>query len=277
MIIDSHQHFWEYKPSKDSWIDESMNAIRKDFLPKDLKDTYVRHNIDGCIAVQAEQSEEENQLLLDLAHKNPFIRGVVGWLDLCAYDINEKLAKFSSYPLFKGVRHILQSEQKGFTERKQFQNGIAKLGQFNLTYDILVYPNQLEESLALVQKFPNQPFVLDHMGKPDIKSGKIEDWKKKVELLAECKNVFCKLSGMVTEADWYNWSFQDLKPYVDVIFDSFGTDRILFGSDWPVCLLAAEYEEVFEVTQKFIKSLSDVEQALIMGGNAAKVYKLDLS
>lgn len=276
MIIDSHQHFWKYDPVRDSWIDDSMKELRRDFLPKDLAPLLKNNGIDGCVAVQANQSENETEFLLNLAQNNTFIKGVVGWVDLRADNIEERLEHYSSNNLFKGIRHIVQAESDDFMLGKKFQNGISLLKQFDLTYDILVFPSQLRAAIQLVNKFPNQKFIIDHMAKPTIKNGKMVDWKKGIELLVRSQNVYCKVSGMVTEADWKNWKKGDFTKYLDVIFDTFGVDRILYGSDWPVCLLAAEYELQLEIIGEYITKYSAEDKEKIMGGNAINFYNLNL-
>lgn len=276
MIIDSHQHFWKYDPVRDSWIDESMKELRRDFLPKDLAPLLKNNGIDGCVAVQADQSENETEFLLNLAQNNTFINGVVGWVDLRADNIEERLEHYSSNNLFKGIRHIVQAESDDFMLGKKFQNGISLLKQFDLTYDILVFPSQLSAAIQLVNKFPDQKFIIDHMAKPTIKNGKMVDWKKGIELLARSQNVNCKVSGMVTEADWKKWRKEDFTKYLDVIFDTFGVDRILYGSDWPVCLLAAEYELQLEIIGEYITKYSAEDKENIMGGNAINFYNLNL-
>ncbi len=276
MIIDSHQHFWKFNSSKDAWIDDSMVAIRRDFLPKDLEPIYNRYNISGCIAVQADQSEKETEFLLECAGKYAFIKGVVGWVDLLDEDVTLRLAHFSKNNGLKGIRHILQAEPEGFMLRPEFQNGISKLSIFNLVYDLLVYPGQLEDCIELVKKFPRQTFVLDHIAKPFIKSKRLKKWKTQLLELARQPNVNCKLSGMVTESDWKKWKMEDFKPYLDVVFKAFGPHRILFGSDWPVCLLAANYGQTLEIAHSYIKTFSKEEQDAIMGGNAIRIYNLNI-
>lgn len=275
MIIDSHQHFWRFHPVRDSWIDDTMKIIQRDFLPSDLEPVLKNNNVDGCIAVQADQSEDESNFLLNLAEENDFIKGVVGWVDLCDLNVDERLAHFSQSPYFKGVRHILQAEKPEFMLKEAFLNGIGKLSLFDLTYDILVFPHQLKSSIALVSKFPDQKFVLDHLAKPPIKSGKLGDWKNEIKELAKHTNVHCKLSGMVTEANWGKWAKEDFTPYLDVIFESFGTDRIMYGSDWPVCLLSGNYTEVLSITTNYIDQLSIQEQSQVMGLNAHEFYGLN--
>jgi L-fuconolactonase len=274
MKIDAHQHFWKYDPILYAWIDDSMKILRKDFLPQDLKPILNANQMDGCIAVQADQSETETDFLLDCASKNPFIKGVVGWLDLRAENIEERLAHYSKNKLFKGVRHIVQAEANDFMLGKDFQNGISKLEQFNLTYDILIVPPQMEAAIALVNKFPNQKFVIDHMAKPYIKTGEIEEWETKMKALAKAPNVFCKVSGMVTEADLNHWKVSDFKSYLDVVFNAFGIDRVLYGSDWPVCLLAAEYKEQLHIVKNYLKDFSKEDQSKVFGGNAINFYNI---
>ncbi len=274
MRIDSHQHFWKYDPVKNAWIDESMKVIRKDFFPEHLKPILQAAKIDGCVAVQADQSEAETTFLLDFAHKNDFVKGVVGWVDLLADNVEERLAYFAPDKDLKGIRHIVQSEPDDFMLRKDFQHGISKLHQFGLVYDILVFPTQLPASIALAEKFPDQPFVLDHIAKPYIKDKKIDGWEKDIRELARFPHVQCKVSGMVTEADWSNWKKEDFTPYLDVIFDAFGTERIMYGSDWPVCLVAAEYQQALSILEDYISDFSEVDKAKVMGENAAKFYNL---
>jgi len=274
MRIDCHQHFWNYDPIRDSWIDNTMQVIRKDFLPINLKPILDQNGIDGCIAVQADQSELETEFLLDLANKNSFIKGIVGWVDLCDSKVESRLEHYSKNSLFKGVRHILQGENSEFMLRDDFQRGIGLLEKFNLTYDILVFFNQLEVVLELVEKFPNQSFVIDHIAKPEIKDGKIEFWKKHITKIAKYPNVYCKISGMVTEADLKEWKTADITPYLDVVFQSFGTNRIMYGSDWPVCLLAAEYKEQLQLVLNYMTRFSKEEQTLVMGVNAVKFYNI---
>ena len=274
MRIDSHQHFWKFNPVRHAWIDSSMQNIAKDFLPKDLKPLLETNLLDGCIAVQADQSETETQFLLRLAEENSFIKGVVGWVDLSAEDLSQRLEVFSKNTLFKGVRHVLQAEKEGFMLKDPFLRGISELKNFNLTYDILIYPNQLEEARVLIEKNPDQPFVLDHLAKPYIKHQKIKNWASDIKELAKYKNVYCKLSGMVTEADWNHWQFENFKKYLSVAFDTFGSDRLMFGSDWPVCLLAGSYEHVVKIIDLFIEDLNPKEKNNIMGGNACNFYNL---
>lgn len=274
MIIDSHQHFWKYDPVRDTWIDTSMDSIRKDFLPKDLLPILKENKIDGCIAVQADQSETETEFLLQCAEKNPFIKGVVGWVDLTANNLEERLEYYASNPLFKGIRHIVQAENDDYLLRDDVQNGIGKLLKYDLAYDILVFPNQLPSAIAIVEAFPNQKFILDHIAKPTISKAISEIWVHNIKQLSTHKNVYCKLSGMVTETINFKFKEDDFKPYIDVIFKAFGPDRIMFGSDWPVCLLAANYDKVLKIVNDYLENQSIEVKNNILGKNAIKIYNL---
>jgi len=275
MIIDSHQHFWHYEPVKHEWIDDEMAAIRKDFLPADLKKVYQENGIDGCVAVQADQTLEETDFLLDLASKHDFIKGVVGWVDLRANNIEEVLQKYSTSKKLKGFRHVVQGEpDHNFLLTANFLNGIKALEKHNFAYDILVFPHQLGAVLEFVKRFPNQKFVIDHIAKPYIKDGFYEGWAVLMKEIANQENVYCKVSGMITEADYKSWTEEQLKPYLDLVFNAFGTERIMFGSDWPVCLVAGNYFEVKTIVTNFIDGFSKTEQEAIMGKNAIQFYNL---
>ena len=274
MRIDSHQHFWKFDPIRDAWIDASMEKIARDFLPEDLKPLLDQSKIDGCVAVQADQSETETDFLLDLAGRYDFVKGVVGWVDLRSPQLSERLEHYCNNSFFKGVRHIVQAEKDGFMLQESFLKGIQQLKDFNLTYDILIFPHQLEEAVALVKKNPEQAFVLDHIAKPYIKDKKIDQWAKHINQLAVHQNVYCKLSGLLTEADWNHWQEEDFTAYLTVIMEAFGTDRLMYGSDWPVCLLAGSYPHVVRIVENFISSLSTDDQKKIMGQNAHHFYNL---
>ena len=274
MRIDSHQHFWHFDPVRDSWINEDMSVLKRDFLPEDLEPLLKENNFEGCIAVQADSSEKETEFLLNLAERNSFIKGVVGWLDLCSDTIEGRLEYFSKFEKLKGLRHIVQSEQKGFMLRADFQRGISALEKYKLTYDILIYPNQLEEAILLVEKFPNQQFILDHCAKPYIKDGKIKVWKSLIEELSAIDNVACKVSGLTTEADWTTWQKQQFEPYFEAIFDCFGTEKTIFGSDWPVSLLAGNYSTTLSLVENYIQKFTKSEQQQIMGLNAKNLYDI---
>ncbi|MFT4203542.1 MAG: amidohydrolase family protein [Chitinophagaceae bacterium] len=273
--IDSHNHFWQYDAIRDSWIADDMNVVRRDFLPEDLEPVLKECNIDGTVAVQASCSEAETEFLLNLARQNDFIRGIVGWVDLKGADIEERLSHYSKEKKVKGFRHILQMEDvEGYLNNKNFLHGISLLDKYGFTYDILVYHYQLKYVEAFVEHFPSQRFVVDHLAKPDIKTGAVGIWGKEITALAKHDNVYCKISGMVTEADWKEWNPEHLKPYLDVAVQAFGTDRILFGSDWPVCLVAASYKDWLKVLEDYFADFSSDENANIFGGNASRLYRL---
>ena len=275
MTIDAHQHFWHFDPVRDAWIDEGMEAIRRDFLPEDLQPVLAQNNIDGCVAVQAAQDDAETEFLLKLAAENDFIKGVVGWIDLQADDLAAQLEKYQGQKLLKGFRHVLQGETEDFMLRPAFARGVEMLQHHGYTYDILIFPNQLPNAAKLVAQCPEQPFALDHLAKPYIKAGKIDDWKKDLQKLAAHENVMCKISGLVTEADYQSWTYGQLLPYLDAAFEAFGPDRLLFGSDWPVCLVAAEYHEVKGILEKYLTPFSENEKAKIFGLNAMRFYSID--
>lgn len=269
--IDSHQHFWEYDPIRDTWISDEMEVIRHDFLPKDLKPLLDANGIDACIAVQADQSEKETDFLLKLASENSFIKAVVGWIDLCAPNIDERLTYYAQYPILKGFRHILQSEPPEFMLKPEFRRGLKALKYHDFTYDVLVYPQHLPTFFKIMD---DQAFVIDHLAKPDIKNGIFEPWFKHMKAIASFENVYCKLSGMVTEADLKNWRKDDIFPFLDKVMELFGPKRLMFGSDWPVCKLAIEYSELCELVAEYLETLSQTEQELIWGKNAFSFYKL---
>ena len=274
MIIDSHQHFWNYDPIRDSWIDDSMSIIRKNFLPKDLEPILIENGVDGCIAVQADQSELETQFLIDCACSNSFIKGVVGWVDLTSKNIDNRLNHFSLNPSFKGVRHIVQAEKKNYLLRKDVQNGISKLKEYNLTFDLLIYPHQIMNAVELVKKFSDQTFILDHIAKPNISKPVSDEWKYGIKLLSENHNVSCKISGMVTETNNFKFNNNDFTPFLDIIFNYFGSERIMFGSDWPVCLVAASYNQTIKIIHNYLENCSKKIKDNIMGNNAVKIYNL---
>lgn len=272
--IDAHQHFWKYSPVKDAWITDDMKVIQRDFLPEDLAPVLASNGIDGCVAVQADQSEEETRFLLSLADEHDFIKGVVGWIDLRADNLSERLTFFSKYKKLKGFRHIIQGEPAGFMLDPKFIQGVKTLADFNFTYDLLVYHHQLPEAIQFVQQLPEVKIVVDHLAKPSIRTGDIAAWKRDIVSLAAYNNIHCKVSGMVTEADWQSWKPSDFIPYLDVLFNAFGADRILYGSDWPVCLLAASYKQQLSIAQTYLSTFSEHEKLLVMGGNARKFYNL---
>ena len=274
MRIDAHQHFWRYSPDTHAWIDDSMAALRRDFLPHDLEPLLRAAGFDGCIAVQATQDVAETEWLLALADEHALIRGVVGWVDLCAPDVRAQIARIASHPRLSGVRHVVQDEPDGFMLRDDFRRGIAALAEFDLAYDILIYARQLPEALRLVEAFPSQRFVIDHIAKPSIRTHEIDAWRRDITAIARRPNVYCKLSGMVTEADWRAWTAEDLAPYIDAALDAFGPDRLMIGSDWPVCTLAAPYATVMEVATARIAAHSPHALDVTLGATAANFYHL---
>jgi len=272
-IIDAHQHFWRYEPARHGWISDAMAVLKRDFLPADLNRELQANQIDASIAVQADQSQGETLFLLDLAKQCPTIAGVVGWVDLCADDLREHLESFSRHDKLCGFRHVVQDEPDDrFLLRNSFVRGIAGLREFDFTYDILIYPRQLPAAIELVAKFPEQPFVIDHMAKPPIKSGEAAAWAGHMREIAAAPHVFCKLSGMITEADWGHWKEGDFRPYLDIVFEAFTLDRLMFGSDWPVCLLAGTYGQVKHLIEHYVQNLSNSEKENIFGSNAARFY-----
>jgi L-fuconolactonase len=275
MRLDSHQHFWEYDPAEYPWITEKLARIRRSFLPPDLEPELNRAGIDGCIAVQARQTIEESRWLLGLADRYDFIKGVVGWVDLRAPDVEKDLETLARHPKFVGVRHVAQDEPDDrFLVGKDFLRGISKLKQFDLAYDILIFPKQLPAAIELVNRFPEQRFVLDHIAKPVIREKLMEPWRTQIRELAKASNVMCKLSGMVTEANWDGWREEDFFPYLDLVAEAFGLDRLMFGSDWPVCLLSGEYQKVYGIVMNWQRE-QDVKDAVgLMGDNCARFYQL---
>ncbi len=274
--IDAHQHFWQYHPQRHSWINDQMAILKQDFLPADLERIFQENDVQGCIAVQADQSEEETDFLLGLATKYSIIKGVVGWIDLCADNVEERLQYYSKFPMVRGFRHIVQDEpDPNFMLKEAFQRGISCLEKYGFTYDILIYPTQMEAALKTIQNFPNQKFVIDHLAKPYIKKGQTPGWEKHMIAFAESPNVYCKVSGMVTEADWKNWRYENFVPWLDVVFSAFGTDRIMYGSDWPVCLLAGTYAKVKQIIKRYLEPFTKEQQAKIWGMNAIHFYDIE--
>ena len=273
--IDAHQHFWRFDSVRDSWIDDSMKLIQRDFLPPDIEPLLRQNGFTGCVVVQSDQSATENDFQLANADQHDFIKGVVGWVDLQAENVEERLDYYSQFKKLKGFRHVLQSDPKrDLMLQPSFKQGISLLSKYGFTYDLLIFPDQLKYATELVKQFPDQPFVLDHIAKPSIKSGDVEAWKYDIIKLAGNRNVYCKISGMVTEADWQHWKQEDFKPYLDVVVNAFGVERVMFGSDWPVCLVAASYHKVFTIVQQYFSSFTKNEQGKFFGGNASWFYNL---
>jgi len=275
MRIDSHQHFWHYDPGRDGWITKEMAVLKRDYLPAELNEQMHANRIDRCVAVQVDQSETETQFLLNLTDQHPEIAGVVGWVNLLDKNVGARLEHWSAFEKLRGFRHIVQAEPDDrFMLGKDFLHGISCLARHNFTYDILIYARQLPAASELARRFPSQKFVVDHIAKPAVKAKEIDSWARDIRTLAGSSNVHCKVSGLVTEADWRSWSTDDLKPYLDVVFEAFGTDRLMFGSDWPVCLLAASYSQVNNVVEQYTRDLSASEKEKIFGLNAARFYGL---
>lgn len=276
MRIDAHQHFWHYDPREFGWISDAMPVLQRDYMPPDLKPLLERNTIQGSVAVQARQSEEETTFLLELAERYDFVRGVVGWVDLRSPQVGAQLQKYSAHKKLRGIRHLVQDEADDrFMLLPDFSRGLSLLADFNLTYDLLLHPRHLPVAVEVVKQFPRQRFVVDHIAKPFIKDGIVTPWADGMRALARFDNVYCKVSGMVTEAAWQKWKRDDFKPYLDVVFDCFGVDRLMFGSDWPVCTLSASYDEVVGIVQDYIRDFPNDKQEKFFGMNAADFYGLE--
>ena len=273
MRIDAHQHFWRYRRETHGWISDAMAVLKRDFLPSELEPLLRAQGFDGCVAVQAAQTLEETRFLLELAERHPFVRAVVGYVDLVSPDLEHQLESLARHPRLRGVRHIAQDEpDERWLARPDVVRGIGVLRRHGLSYDILVHARQLPAAVELVRQLPDQPFVLDHLGKPEVRSGRLEPWRSEVRRLAAQGTVSCKLSGLVTEADWAGWAAGDFRPYLEVALEAFGPGRLMIGSDWPVCLLAGDYARVVGLARDFVGSLSADEQAAILGANALRFY-----
>jgi L-fuconolactonase len=273
--IDTHQHFWRYNPREYAWMGTGKESLRRDQLPADLAPLLQQASVSGTVAVQARQTVEESRWLLELADQNPFIFGVVGWVDLRSPSVDADLENFSRHRKFCGVRHVVEDEPDDwFLLGDDFVRGIGKLARSNLKYDLLLYPRQLPAAVRLVERFHDQPFILDHISKPFIKDRKIEPWASDIRRLAAMPNVACKISGMVTEADWASWKPLDFTPYLDIVLECFGPKRLMVGSDWPVCTLAGDYSSVMKLAGDYISKLSPDEQAAVWSGNARRWYGL---
>jgi len=275
MRIDSHQHFWKFDPIRDAWINESMATIQRDFYPEDLEPILKKHYIDGCVSVQADQSEAETKFLLELAEKHDFIKGVVGWVDFMHPHARERIAQYAENKKMKGMRHVLQGEpDRAYMLNPQFMKGIAALKNYDLAYDILVFPDQLGYTNQFIKNISGVRFVIDHIAKPDIKNQNIDKWEHSMRLIAQHENAWCKISGMITEADWKNWQYDDFVPYLDIVFEAFGANRVMFGSDWPVCNVAGGYDKMIGIVEQYTAKLSADEQCRFWGLNAIEFYKL---
>ena len=273
MKIDSHQHFWKYNPAHQVWMTDEMAVLRRNYLPDELAPLLKTIQFDGTIAVQARQMVEETEWLLELSDQHDFIKGVVGWVDLRSLKLREQLEKYAKHPKLVGVRHVVHDEANdNFMLLPEFRRGIAQLRKFGLTYDLLLFPKHLPVAVKLVAEFPNQPFVLDHIAKPGIREGLLSPWRENLQQLAEFPNVFCKLSGLVTEAKWKQWQPEDFHRYLDIVFAAFGTERLMIGSDWPVCTLSGDYASAMRVVTDYVRRFAPAVRDAILGGNCARFY-----
>ena len=275
MRLDSHQHFWHYSPTEHTWMTDEMAILKRAFLPHDLQPLLASIHFDGSVAVQARQNLEETRWLLELADQHDFIKGVVGWVDLRSEDLGHQLERFAAHPKLVGVRHIVHDEpDDNFMLRPDFRRGISQLKEFDLTYDLLLFPRHLKVAVKLVEEFPEQPFVLDHLAKPKIAEQLFSPWQEDLHQLAKLPNVTCKLSAMVTEAKWNQWRPSDFHRYLDITCAAFGWSRLMIGSDWPVCTLAGEYEPVMKIVIDYVQKFPAETQAAILGDNCARFYRI---
>lgn len=272
--IDTHVHFWKYDKKRHDWITDKMKTIQQDYLPEHLALNFKRNGVEGCVAVQVDQTEVETRFLVELAKTHPIIKGVVGWIDLRADNVEDRLQHFSEHAIIKGYRHIVQSEPDDFLLGKDFQRGVRALKPYGYTYDILIYHYQLKPALEFVSKLPGQKLVIDHCAKPAIQDKKIDDWKSLMKEIAQYPDVYCKLSGLFTEAKWKSWSAGDYYPYLDVVFEAFGTGRLMFGSDWPVMLLSGSYVQWKSLLEKYMEQFKEEEREKVFRLNAIQFYNL---
>jgi len=275
MRIDAHHHFWRYSPAEYGWIDDTMAAIQRDFLPEDLAAETAAAGVGGVVSVQACQTLAETEWLLAMASAHPWIRGVVGWVPLADPAAPALLERVAANRTLRGVRHVLQAEPDSFMDRADFNAGLSHLHSLQLTYDILIYHHQLPAAIRLVDRHPNQVFVLDHIAKPDIRGGSIQLWARDLATLAQRPHVFCKLSGVVTEADYASWSYDQILPYMETALATFGPERLMFGSDWPVCRVATTYAGWVDTVERFAASLSADERTSLFAETALRAYRLN--
>jgi L-fuconolactonase len=274
MVIDSHHHLWKFNPAEYGWIDESMAVIRRDFVAEDLREAIGAAGVDGAISVQARQSLEETHWLLSIANENKFVRGVVGWVPLVSERVKQDLEAVAADPKLRGVRHVLQDEADDYIAREDFNRGVSLLKEFGLAFDILIFERQLPAAIRFVDRHHDQVFVLDHLAKPNIKTGEREAWAKNIREIGRRSNVYCKISGMVTEADWQNWTQQQLREYFDVALEAFGIERLMAGSDWPVCLVACGYKRWWDILRQWTAEMSEKQIERFFALNAFKAYGL---
>ena len=278
MIIDAHHHLWKFNNADYGWMDDSMGILKRDYLPGQLEEQIKSTGVNGTVVIQARQTIEETRWLLEEADRNDFIKGVVGWVDLRSEALGDQLAEFASHPKLVGVRHVIHDEpDDGFMLSAKFISGIEKLATYGLTYDLLLFPKHLENAIELANRFPDQKFVLDHISKPFIRSGIMDPWKNDISCLAAQSNVWCKISGMVTEADLKYWKYEDFVPYLDMVVEAFGSDRLMIGSDWPVCRLAGEYKDIMNIPLRYFESFTDIEKENIFKNNCKEFYGLDIN
>jgi L-fuconolactonase len=272
--IDAHHHLWHYSAAEYEWIDDRMTSLRRDFLPAEFIAELANAGIDGAVTVQARQTLEETQWLLELAQNHRQILGVVGWAPIAATHFESSVEALAANPKLVGLRHVVQAEPEGFLDGRDFNRGIRAIGRTGLVYDLLIAEDQLEESIRFVDRHPQQRFVLDHLAKPKIAIGEIEPWRTRIEELSRRSNVCCKISGMLTEDSWSHWTIESLRPYLDTVVRAFGAERLMAGSDWPVCLLAASYDRWWHVLRDYFTGFSDDERAAIFGATAIRTYNL---
>jgi L-fuconolactonase len=276
MRLDSHQHFWKYNPAHQVWMTDEMAVLRRDYLPAELEPQLKAIQFDGTIAVQARQMVEETEWLLELSDQHDFIKGVVGWVDLRSPRFRAQLERYAKHPKLVGVRHVVHDEpDDGFMLLPEFRRGLAQLREFGLTYDLLLFPKHLPVAARLVAEFPDQPFVLDHIAKPGIREGQVSPWREDLDRLAEFPNVFCKLSGLVTEAKWKQWEPEDFHRYLDIVIETFGTERVMIGSDWPVCTLSGDYASTMRIVIDYAQQFSARVRDDILGGNGTRFYQIN--
>lgn len=273
-IIDSHQHFWIYNQQRHQWINDDMRVIKQSFKPNELEVILKEQNIEGCVSVQVDQTKEETLFQIECAKSNPFIKAVVGWVDITNIALNDDLEFYSKFKIVKGFRHILQGEATGFMLQEKFIEGLKMIANKGYSYDLLIYHHQMAEALQLLREVDTLPIVIDHVAKPSIKTKEITEWEKHIKLMAQHENVYCKISGMTTEANWKNWTKDDLIPYLDIVVDHFGMQRIMFGSDWPVCLLASSYEKWVNFLKDYFGQFNKEEQADFFSNNCERFYKI---
>jgi L-fuconolactonase len=275
MRIDAHQHFWHYQRDTHGWISDEMSVLRKDFMPVELKTALADFSFDGSVVVQANETYAENDFLLDIAQKHNYIKGIVGWIDLLDPQAEIKMIALKSTPIIVGFRTIMQgSPDEKYLGNKLFYENAKRLASFDYTFDLLVHNNQLDSLIRFTDKLPDNRFILDHLGKPAIKNKEYKEWKSEIKILAANPNMYCKLSGMTTEADLKNWTYNDLYPYMEIAAEYFGLDRICFGSDWPVCLAAGSFATTYSVVDQFCAQLKQEEKDKIFGQNTKDFYKL---